>query len=98
MNEVITMLVQLTQEFDVIKAYILALKKSRLDKFKETWIDGQVVMQTLHISKRSLQSLRDNGTLPHSRINGKFYYKVSDIEQLLEKNYSAPKSNSNGTK
>lgn len=98
MNEVITMLVQLTQEFDVIKAYILALKKSRLDKFKETWIDGQVVMQTLHISKRSLQSLRDSGTLPHSRINGKFYYKVSDIEQLLEKNYSAPKSNSNGTK
>lgn len=98
MNEVIIMLTQLSQDFAVIKAFILALTKSKLDSFKETWVDGQVVMQTMHISKRTLQTLRDNGTLPFSRINGKFYYKVSDLESLLETNYTTSKPAAHGTK
>jgi len=53
------------------------------------WLDNQDVMQRLHISPRTLQTLRSNGTLPFSRIKGKFYYKVSDLEALLESNYSA---------
>ncbi len=92
------LLMQLTRDFEVIRAYVLALKKSKLDNFKETWIDGQDVMHTMHISKRTLQSLRDNGTLPYSRINGKFYYKVADIENLLESNYSPSKPTGNGNK
>jgi hypothetical protein len=49
MNEVLTILMQLSQDFEVIRAYILALKKSKMEVFKETWIDGQEVMQTLHM-------------------------------------------------
>ena len=55
----------------------------------EGWLDNQDVLQILHISPRTLQTLRSNGTLPFSRIKGKFYYKVSDLEALLESNYSA---------
>lgn len=98
MNEVVTMLIRLTQDFEVIKAYILGLTKSKIDYFKETWIDSQAVMQALGLGKRSLQTLRDNGTLPYSRINGKFYYKVSDIAKLLDKNYSNSKSAKRGTR
>ena len=98
MTEVINLLMQLTRDFEVIRAYVFALKKSKLNNFKETWIDGQDVMHTMHISKRTLQSLRDNGTLPYSRINGKFYYKVADIENLLESNYSQSKTTGNGNK
>jgi AraC-like DNA-binding protein len=53
------------------------------------WLDNQDVMQVLHISPRTLQTLRSNGTLPFSRIKGKFYYKVSDLEALLNSNYTA---------
>ncbi|MCK9205571.1 MAG: helix-turn-helix domain-containing protein [Salinivirgaceae bacterium] len=53
------------------------------------WLDNQDVMQILHISPRTLQTLRANGTLPFSRIKGKFYYKVSDLVALLESNYTA---------
>ena len=98
MEDVLSMLIRLIQDFEVIKAYILSLSKSKIDHFKETWIDGQAVLQTLGIGKRSLQTLRDNGILPYSRINGKFYYKVSDIVKLLEKNYSGSKSMKRGTK
>lgn len=92
MSELVDLILKLSQEIKVIHAYLQQFQKTRLERFKEVWIDGQDVMQTLHISKRTLQTLRDNGTLPHSRINGKFYYKLSDIESLLEANYSTSKN------
>ncbi len=98
MNEVLIMLQQLVQNFEVVSAYIFALKKSKLDHLKESWIDGNEVAKALKISSRTLQSFRDDGTLSYSRIRGKFYYKVSDIENLLESNYSPFKTDSNGTK
>lgn len=98
MTEVLNLLLQVSQELKVISSYILELRKSRLDNFKETWIDGQDVMQTMHISKRTLQSLRDSGTLPFSRINGKFYYKVVDIEAMLDTNYEPSKPKGNESK
>jgi len=53
----------------------------------KNWIDGQIVMQTLKISPSTLQRLRDNGALPHSKLGRKIYYKQSDIEKILEDNY-----------
>lgn len=88
MSKVIDLILRLSEDVQLVKAYVQTLKKSQAELFRESWIDGQDVMQTLHISKRTLQSLRDSGVLPHSRINGKFYYKVEDIEALLENNYS----------
>lgn len=56
--------------------------------FLEDWLDGQDVMLALHISPRTLQTLRSNGTLPFSRIGSKLYYLRRDIEQLLADNYT----------
>ena len=53
----------------------------------DDWIDGQVVMQTLHISPRTLQSLRSNGFLPYSRIGNKLYYLKIDLLKILSDNY-----------
>lgn len=53
----------------------------------EDWIDNQDVMSMLHISPRTLQTLRSNGTLPYSRINGKIYYRRQDIQKILADNY-----------
>lgn len=88
MSEIVELILRLSEDLKLLKAYVQTLRKSKAELFKDTWIDGQEVMQALHISKRTLQSLRDGGVLPHSRINGKFYYKVEDIESLLESNYS----------
>lgn len=47
------------------------------------WLDNGEVCRLLGISKRTLQTYRDNGTLPYSQINHKMFYKASDIEALL---------------
>ena len=51
------------------------------------WVDGQEVMRALHISRRTLQTLRDNGTLGHTTLGGKFYYRIEEIDALLKNNY-----------
>lgn len=88
MNEILQGLLSLSGELKEIKAQLQYLKKTRAEIFNESWIDGQDVLIALNISQRTLQTLRDSGTLPFSKLNGKFYYKVSDLEALLESNYS----------
>lgn len=53
-------------------------------KKKDEWLDNQEVCQLLKISKRTLQTYRDNKTLAYSQIGYKCYYKKADIEKLIE--------------
>ncbi|NMA74557.1 MAG: helix-turn-helix domain-containing protein [Bacteroidales bacterium] len=50
---------------------------------KEKWLGNDDVCSLLQISKRTLQTYRDNGILSYSQIGRKCYYKVSDIENLI---------------
>ncbi|WP_302949418.1 helix-turn-helix domain-containing protein [Alistipes indistinctus] len=47
-------------------------------------MDSQDVCQALDITKRTLQSYREKGLLPFSRIGGKYFYRLSDVEAFLE--------------
>ena len=53
----------------------------------EELLDGQDIMQLMHISPRTLQTLRSNGTIPHTRLGRKIYYRRQDIENILRDNY-----------
>ena len=53
------------------------------DKKLGDWLDNQDVCQMLNISPRTLQTLRDNGTLAYSQINRKVYYKLEDVKRIL---------------
>ena len=60
-----------------------ALADRGTDKGLGDWLDNQDVCQILDISPRTLQTLRDNGTLAYSQINRKVYYKSVDVESIL---------------
>ena len=53
------------------------------DKGLGDWLDNQDVCQMLNISPRTLQTLRDNGTLAYSQTNRKLFYKPVDVESIL---------------
>ena len=63
------------------------LKMEANTPLSERWLDNQDVMLLLKISKRTLQSYRDESKIPFSQIGNKIYYKASDIEKFLKKNY-----------
>lgn len=73
-----------------LMALMLVMKRTQTDTSLQSWIDGQQVMDTLKISKRTLQTMRSTGALPFTRLNGKCYYKVTDLERLLGNNYNSP--------
>ena len=56
----------------------------RHNKKISPWLDNADVCRMLNISKRTLQTYRDNGLIPYSNIGGKFFYKEVDIQQILE--------------
>ena len=47
------------------------------------WLDNQDVCQILNVSPRTLQTLRNNGTLAYSQIERKVYYKPEDVKRIL---------------
>ncbi len=55
------------------------------DKSLHRWLDNQDVCQILNISKRTLQTYRDNGTLAYTQINHKVFYKPEDVEKVINK-------------
>lgn len=53
------------------------------EKRMSEWMDNQDVYRMLNISPRTLQTLRDNGTLAYSQINHKTYYRSEDVERIV---------------
>ena len=65
---------------------------AKLDRFvqrehggKETseWMDNHEVCRRLRISPRTLQTLRDNGTLAFTKIGNRTYYRPDDVERVV---------------
>jgi hypothetical protein len=55
---------------------------------QETFLDNQEFIQLMNISKRTAQTWRDEGKVSFSQIGSKIYYKMKDVEVLLDKNYN----------
>lgn len=44
------------------------------------------VMKLLNISRRTLQTLRDERQIEFSQVKGKFFYRLSAINRMLDEN------------
>jgi carbamoylphosphate synthase small subunit len=53
------------------------------NKDLKEWFDGQEVCLILGVTKRTLQTLRDNGALPYTMIAHKVWYRPQDVQNLL---------------
>ena len=54
------------------------------DRQSKKWLKSAEVRKLLNISPGTLQNLRINGTLRFTKIGGMMYYKLEDINRLLE--------------
>jgi len=76
---------KLTDKMDLIEKKLDDRRNE--NPLTEIWLDIQEACQLLKISKRTLQSYRDNGILAFSQIGGKIYFRASDIESHLNRHY-----------
>jgi hypothetical protein len=78
---------QLELKLNKVIEYLEQDAEQKKNPLKEKWLDIQNTCQLLKISKRTLQTYRDNGIISFSQILGKIYFKASDIDKHLETNY-----------
>lgn len=61
------------------------IRECSVDKAMSKWLDTQDVCQILNICPRTVQTLRDNGTLAYTQISHKTYYKPEDVMAIIDK-------------
>ena len=74
---------ELLTSFNSFVSQMKAMAGRETDKRLGEWLDNQDVCQILNISPRTLQTLRQNGTLAYSQIEHKTYYKPEDVELII---------------
>lgn len=53
------------------------------DLGEREWLDSGDVCRLLGISPRTLQTMRENGTLAYTKISHKVYYKPEDVKAVF---------------
>ncbi len=86
MNHIIIKQEQYDQLISKVEAILLSLDVKQ-KKPEDSFLDNQELIKLLNISKRTAQSWRDEGKISFSQIGSKIYYKMSDVQKLLETNY-----------
>lgn len=75
---------ELVARLDEIATRLNAKKEPK----KDTFLDNQEFLMLMKISKRTAQTWRDEGRISFSQVGNKIYYKLSDVEKLLQEHYN----------
>ena len=74
---------EMVAKFDRLVHRMEAICQRHGEKKMSEWMDNQDVCQMLNISPRTLQTLRDNGTLAYSQISHKIFYRPEDVQRIV---------------
>jgi ABC-type polysaccharide/polyol phosphate transport system ATPase subunit len=55
---------------------------------EDVFFDNQQFMKLMNISKRTAQEWRNKKIIEFSQVGNKIYYRLSDIQKLLNDNYN----------
>jgi hypothetical protein len=62
---------------------IKLMLEGHLGRTSKRWLKSYEVRKMLNISGGTLQTLRNNGKLPYTKIGGLIYYDAVEIDQIL---------------
>jgi hypothetical protein len=76
----------LIAKINTIAKFVAALQSKNEDEPEDIWVDSYEVCTFLKISSKTLQRMRAAGAITFSRIRGKNFYRISEIERLMNNN------------
>jgi hypothetical protein len=74
---------ELMAKINTITQFVKACQERENGETTDGWVDSYEVCTFLKISVRTLQRLRTKGEINYSRISGKNFYRISEIQRLL---------------
>ena len=81
-------LVLSTEEFSELLTLLKGIDKKltvKNEKPEINWIDNSDLMRLLKVSRRTVQSWRDSNLISYSIVGNKLYYRMEDVEALLNR-------------
>ena len=69
---------------DILSRKFSVFQNRSMSNYLGKWIDGQEVCMFLRIESRTLQTLRDNGTLAYTQIGKKIFYRPEDVKGIVK--------------
>ena len=69
--------------FEFFAEKVERLCREHEDLGEREWLDSDDVCRLLCISPRTLQTMRENGTLAYTKINHKVYYRPEDVKAVF---------------
>ena len=87
MSDILPILSGIKRDMESLSRSVAQLHKTHAQLLSEEWVNKDQVMAILKISTRTLESLKSKGILPYTKIQGMFYFRTIDIENLLKANY-----------
>ena len=76
----------LTAKVNTIARFVTAMQSKAEEQPEDGWVDSYEVCTFLKISSKTLQRLRAANAISFSRIRGKNFYRISEIQRLLNEN------------
>lgn len=76
----------LTEVTEAIKEAIKEELPSFQNSFQKEWLNTEEVMEMLDVSRRTVQTYRDEGKIPYTQNGRKILYPREGIEEFLRKN------------
>jgi hypothetical protein len=77
---------ELTAKINTIAKFVSVIESKTAEEFEDGWVDSYEVCTFLKISSKTLQRLRAANVVSYSQIRGKNFYRISEIERLLNEN------------
>lgn len=74
---------ELVAKINTISKFVMAYEEREKGNQTDGWVDSYEVSTFLKISPRTLQRLRSSGAISYSRIRGKNFYKLSEVNRML---------------
>ena len=71
-----------------LKELSAILKEKQRMNPEDLFCDNQEFMKIMNISLRTAQLWRDTGYIGFSQLGNKIYYRIKDIQGLLNENYN----------
>lgn len=69
--------------FEIFAEKVERLCREQEDLGEKEWLDSNDVCRLLCISPRTLQTMRENGTLAYTKISHKVYYRLEDVKAVF---------------
>jgi len=77
---------ELVTKINSIAKFVTAIESKSEEQPEDGWVDSYEICTFLKISDRTLQRLRADGAINFSRIRGKNFYRISELQRLLQNN------------